>query len=175
MTYNEQLADRVREIIARTERDVKEKRMFGGLCFMVDDKMCVGVEADRMMLRIGPDVFEEALEKDGCTPMDFTGTVMKGYVFVDNDALATNKQLDYWMKLALDFNKVAKASKKKPAAAKKGAKAAPKKTAPKKGTSAKKTATAKKKVATKKTSPRKKTAPKKKTTPKKKASSAKTK
>ena len=131
--YNEQLADRVREIIARTERDIEEKRMFGGLCFMVDGKMCVGVESDRMMLRIGPDVFEEALEKDGCTPMDFTGTVMKGYVFVDSDALATNKQLDHWMKLALDFNKIAKAAKKKSTkAAKKGAKAPKKRSAPKK-------------------------------------------
>lgn len=176
MTYNEQLADRVREIIARTERNVEEKRMFGGLCFMVNDKMCVGVEADRMMLRIGPDVFEEALEKDGCTPMDFTGTVMKGYVFVDSEALATNKQLDYWMKLALDFNKVAKASQKKPAkTAQKGTKAAQKKKAPKKKAAAKKTAPAKKKAATKKTAPRKKTAPKKKTTTKKKVSSVKTK
>ena len=111
--YDETMADRVREIIAATHKNIEEKKMFGGLCFMVNGKMCVGVEQERMMLRIGPDVFEEALEKDGCVPMDFTGKVMKGYVFVSNDVLGTNKQLQYWMKLALDYNKIAKASKKK--------------------------------------------------------------
>jgi TfoX/Sxy family transcriptional regulator of competence genes len=113
MAFDELLADRVREMIAATEKKVEEKKMFGGLCFMVNDKMCVGVEQERLMLRIGPDRYEEALEKDGCTPMDFTGKVMKGYVFVDKDALSTNKQLTWWIKLALDFNKKAKASKKK--------------------------------------------------------------
>jgi TfoX/Sxy family transcriptional regulator of competence genes len=87
--------------------------MFGGLCFMVNDKMCLGVEQERMMVRIDPAVYEEALEKDGCTPMDFTGKVMKGYVFVDAAVLNTNKRLDYWVQLALDFNKRAKVSKKK--------------------------------------------------------------
>ena len=113
MAYNERLADRVREIIALTHDKVEEKKMFGGLCFMVNDKMCVGVEKERMMVRLDPDVYEEVLEKDGCTPMDFTGKVMKGYVFVDAAVLNTNKKLDYWVQLALDFNKKAKASKKK--------------------------------------------------------------
>jgi TfoX/Sxy family transcriptional regulator of competence genes len=113
MSYNEKLADRVREIIALTHDKVEEKKMFGGLCFMVNDKMCVGVEKERMMVRLDPAVYEEVLEKDGCTPMDFTGKVMKGYVFVDAAVLNTNKKLDYWVQLALDFNKKAKASKKK--------------------------------------------------------------
>lgn len=113
MSYNEKLADRVREIIALTHDRVEEKKMFGGLCFMVNDKMCVGVEKERMMVRLDPDVYESVLEKEGCTPMDFTGKVMKGYVFVDAAALSTNKKLDYWVQLALDFNKKAKASKKK--------------------------------------------------------------
>lgn len=111
--YDETIADRVREIIAATHKNIEEKKMFGGLCFMVNDKMCVGVEQERLMLRIGPDVFEEALEKDGCVPMDFTGKVMKGYVFVSKDVLNTKKQLLYWVNLALDYNKIAKASKKK--------------------------------------------------------------
>ncbi len=113
MAYNEKLADRVREIITLTHKNVEEKRMFGGLCFMVNDKMCVGVEKDRMMIRLDPAIYEEILEKEGCTPMDFTGKVMKGYVFVDADVLNTHKKLDYWVQLALDFNKNAKASKKK--------------------------------------------------------------
>jgi TfoX/Sxy family transcriptional regulator of competence genes len=113
MAYNEKLADRVREIIAATHDRIEEKKMFGGLCFMVNDKMCLGVEQERIMVRIDPAVYEEALEKDGCTPMDFTGKVMKGYVFVDAAVLNTNKRLDYWVQLALDFNKRAKVSKKK--------------------------------------------------------------
>lgn len=113
MAYNEKLADRVREIISRTHDHVEEKKMFGGLCFMVNDKMCLGVEKERMMVRLDPSVYEEVLEKDGCTPMDFTGKVMKGYVFVDAAVLDTNRRLDYWVQLALDFNKKAKASGKK--------------------------------------------------------------
>jgi len=113
MSYNEKLADRVREIIALTHDKVEEKKMFGGLCFMVNDKMCVGIEKERMMVRLDPLVYEEALEKEGCTPMDFTGKVMKGYVFVDAAELNTNKKLDYWVQLALDFNKKARPSKKK--------------------------------------------------------------
>ena len=113
MSYNEKLADRVREIIALTHDKVEEKKMFGGLCFMVNDKMCVGIEKERMMVRLDPLVYEEALEKEGCTPMDFTGKVMKGYVFVDAAVLNTNKKLDYWVQLALDFNKKARPSKKK--------------------------------------------------------------
>ncbi|OQP62171.1 TfoX/Sxy family protein [Niastella populi] len=113
MSYNEKLANRVREIIALTHDRVEEKKMFGGLCFMVNDKMCVGIEIERMMVRLDPAVYDAALEKDGCTPMDFTGKVMKGYVFVDAAVLNTNKKLDYWVQLALDFNKRAKPSKKK--------------------------------------------------------------
>jgi TfoX/Sxy family transcriptional regulator of competence genes len=113
MSYNEKLADRIREIIAETHDRVEEKKMFGGLCFMVNDKMCLGVEKERIMVRLDPEVYEQALEKEGCTPMDFTGKVMKGYVFVDAAVLNTNKRLDYWVQLALEFNKKAKASKKK--------------------------------------------------------------
>lgn len=113
MPFNEQLANRVRELITQTHDNVEEKRMFGGLCFMVNNKISVGVEQERLMLRIGAENFEEAITKEGCQPMDFTGKVMKGYVFVDIEALNTKSKLDYWMGLALDFNKIAKASKKK--------------------------------------------------------------
>ena len=80
---------------------------------MVNDKMCVGIEQERLMVRLDPDKYEEVMEKDGCKPMDFTGKVMKGYVFVDIEALNTTKKLEYWVGLALEFNKKAKASKKK--------------------------------------------------------------
>jgi TfoX/Sxy family transcriptional regulator of competence genes len=113
MAYNEKLANRVREIIVVTHKSVQEKRMFGGLCFMVNDKMCVGVERERLMVRLDPEKYDEMMEKEGAKPMDFTGKVMRGFVFVDIDALNTRKKLEYWVRLALEYNKIAKASKKK--------------------------------------------------------------
>jgi TfoX/Sxy family transcriptional regulator of competence genes len=113
MAYNEKLANRVREMIALTHHYVLEKKMFGGLCFMVNEKMCVCVEQERIMVRIDPRVYETALEQDGCVPIDFTGRIMKGYVFVSDTVLTTKSKLQYWVKLALEYNKVAKASKKK--------------------------------------------------------------
>jgi len=113
MPYNEKLADRVREIIAESNKKIEEKKMFGGLCFMVNDKMCVGVESERLMVRLDPEKQDEVMEMEGCSPMDFTGKVMQGFVFVDINALRTNKQLRYWMDLALAYNKIAKASRKK--------------------------------------------------------------
>lgn len=113
MAYNEKLADRTREIIAHTHKNIEEKKMFGGLCFMVNDKMCVGVEKERLMVRLNPDLMEVVMEKEGCRPMDFTGKIMKGYVFVDITALNTKKNLEYWIQLALEYNSIAKASKKK--------------------------------------------------------------
>lgn len=112
MAYNEKLANMTREIISLTHKKVTEKAMFGGLCFMVNDKMCVGVEKERLMVRLDPAKYDEVMEKEGCKPMDFTGKVMKGYVFVDADVLTTKKKLDYWVQLALEYNKVAKSSKK---------------------------------------------------------------
>ena len=112
MGYNEKLADMTRELISVTHKNVEEKAMFGGLCFMVNDKMCVGVEKARLMVRFDPEKNDEVMEKEGCRPMDFTGRVMKGYVFVDADVLGTKKKLEYWIKLALEYNKIAKASKK---------------------------------------------------------------
>ena len=113
MAYNEQLADRTRDLIAITHKNVEEKRMFGGLCFMVNGKMCVGVEQDRMMVRFDPALTEEVMDKEGVKPMDFTSKVMKGFVFVDAGALNSKKKLEYWINLALEYNKVAKSSKKK--------------------------------------------------------------
>src|SRR6516162_7163515 len=101
MSFNEKLADRVREIIAIDHKNVEEKKMFGGLCFMVNDKMCVGVESERLMVRLDPAKYDEVIKKPGCKPMDFTGKIMKGYVFVDIDALNTHQRLEYWVKLAL--------------------------------------------------------------------------
>jgi TfoX/Sxy family transcriptional regulator of competence genes len=119
MAYNEKLANMTRELIAQTQNNVEEKPMFGGLCFMVNDKMALGVEKDRLMVRLNPGIYDEVMEKDGCKPMDFSGKVMKGFVFVDADVLDTKKKLEYWVKLALEYNKIAKAGKKRKMAKKK--------------------------------------------------------
>jgi len=113
MAFDETLANRVRELISEREKKIEEKRMFGGLCFMVNNKMCVGVETNRMMVRFDPKLTEEVMEKEGASPMDFTSKVMKGYAFVDLSALNTKKKLEYWINIALDYNKIAKASRPK--------------------------------------------------------------
>jgi TfoX/Sxy family transcriptional regulator of competence genes len=127
MAYNEKMADRVRELIATAEKNVEEKRMFSGLCFMVNDKMCVAVRPDSIMVRMDPALSEAALEKEGVVPMIHSGKIMPGFVFVDEGVLTTQKQLEYWVGLALDFNETAKSSKekKKAAPAKRGATAKP--------------------------------------------------
>lgn len=112
MAYNEKLNDRIRESLSGLKK-VEEKHMFGGTCYMVNGKMCVGVVKDEMMCRINPEIYEEALEKKGCREMVFTGKPMKGYVFVSEDGMKTEKDFEYWIDLSLEFNKIAKASKKK--------------------------------------------------------------
>ncbi len=112
MAYNEDLVDRTREIISKTHSDVVEKKMFGGLCFMVNEKMCVGVQKDQLMVRINSDNYEILLEKEGSNPMEFTGKVMKGYLFIDAEVLESAKKLSFWINEALAFNVIAKQSKK---------------------------------------------------------------
>jgi len=112
MAFNEQLNDRIREAIADYP-NVEEKYMFGGSCFMLNGKMCVGVVKNEMMCRIDPDVYEEALQRKGCREMDFTGKPMKGYVYVNADGLKSKKDFDYWINLCVAFNKKSKAAKKK--------------------------------------------------------------
>ena len=89
--------------------------MFGGVCFMVNDKMCVGVVKDEMMCRIDPDIYEEALKMTGCREMDFTHRPMKGFVFVDNSGMKTKGQLQSWINRCLEYNGKARPSKKKAA------------------------------------------------------------
>lgn len=112
MAFSEKLSNRIREAVADIPK-VEEKYMFGGVCYMVNGKMCIGVVKDEMMCRIDPAIYEEALEKTGCREMVFTGRPMKGYVFVSEEGMKTKKQFDYWIRLCLEFNSKAKAAKKK--------------------------------------------------------------
>ena len=113
MAYNEFLADRIRTVLRDKKVSVDEKKMMGGLCFMVDDKMCVSVEKDKLMARIGPDIYDKALTKKGCREMDFTGRAMKGFAFVESEGIDMDKELEYWVQLCLDYNPKAKSSKRK--------------------------------------------------------------
>ena len=119
MAYYELDVQRVRDILADKGVDFSEKKMFSGVCFMVDDKMCLGCHIDGktgeslLMCRIGEEAYEEALKMEGCIPMEFTGKPMKGYVFVAPSGHHDFESLLYWVQLCLDFNPQAKSSKKK--------------------------------------------------------------
>lgn len=112
MAYNENLANRVRKRLVNLQ-NIEEKEMMGGLVFMYNDKMCVGIIKDELMCRIAPELHETVVEKIGCRTMDFTKRPMKGYILVEDIGMKTQKDLDYWIGLALDFNMHAKSSKKK--------------------------------------------------------------
>ena len=112
MAYSEKLANKVREKFVELKK-VEEKEMMGGLTFMYNGKMCVGIIKDELMCRIDPSLHEESVEKQGCRTMDFTKRTMKGYIMIDETGMKSKKDFDHWIGLALDFNKHAKSSKKK--------------------------------------------------------------
>lgn len=112
MAYDEKLADRIRERLVHLE-NIEEKEMMGGLVFMYNGKMCVGIIKDEMMCRIAPELHEEVVEKRGCRTMDFTKRPMRGYILIDETGMRSNQDFDYWIGLAVDFNKRAKSSGKK--------------------------------------------------------------
>ena len=112
MPYSETLANRIRERLADLP-NIEEKEIMGGLTFMYNDKMCVGIIKDELMCRIDPTLHETAVEKIGCRTMNFTNRPMKGYVLIDENGMRTQKDFDYWIDIALDFNKKAKSSKRK--------------------------------------------------------------
>jgi TfoX/Sxy family transcriptional regulator of competence genes len=102
MAYDEGLAQRIRGVFTDRE-DVIEKKMFGGLAFMVRGHMCCGVSGDDLMLRVGPDQYNEALAQPHARPMDFTGRPMKGFVYVDQAGLDSDDDLEAWIGRGLTF------------------------------------------------------------------------
>jgi len=119
MAFNENSLNRIREILLEKGVEFSEKKMFSGVCIMVDDKMCCGTHidkktnADLLLCRIGAEDYEKALEHPDCMPMEFTGKPMKGYVFVTENGFNTKQKLSGWLQLCLTFNPTAKSSKKK--------------------------------------------------------------
>lgn len=112
MAYSEYLADRVRQRLA-PHNITAEKKMMGGLIFMVNDKMCVGIDinkatgADRLMVRIGKSSHDQLIFKKGSRKMDFTGKVMRGFLFIDPEGFDADPDLDFWIGKALEFNRAA--------------------------------------------------------------------
>ena len=102
MAYDEGLAERIREVMS-SQVDVIEKRMFGGLAFMVHGYMCCGVSGDELMLRVGPDQHDQALSLPHARVMDFTGRPMKGFIYVSHEGLASDEQLAEWVNRGLDY------------------------------------------------------------------------
>ncbi|MBK9737736.1 MAG: TfoX/Sxy family protein [Saprospiraceae bacterium] len=119
MAYKEHTAQRIREILYRLNVVFSEKKMFSGICFMVDDKMCCGTHLDKksgeefVLCRIGEEAYYSAVERNDCIPMEFTGKAMVGFVFVTEVGFENDKSLSKWLQLCLNFNPLAKKSKKK--------------------------------------------------------------
>jgi TfoX/Sxy family transcriptional regulator of competence genes len=102
MAYDEGLAERIRGAL-QDQGPVTEKRMFGGLAFMVRGHMTVGIVKDDLMVRVGPDTHAEVVRERGARPMDFTGRPMKGFVFVSADAIDSDADLQRWVDRGVAF------------------------------------------------------------------------
>ena len=102
MAYNEKLAERIRKVLAR-RKGLTEKKMFGGLAFMVHGNMYCGVLKDDLVFRVGPERYEKALSQPHTRPMDFTGRPIRGFVFVGPGGCRTDKALAKWVKQAVEF------------------------------------------------------------------------
>jgi TfoX/Sxy family transcriptional regulator of competence genes len=102
MPYDETLATRIRKALA-TREGITEKRMFGGIAFMLKGNMCCGVVKNDLMVRVGPDHYENTLAEPHTRPMDFTGRPMTGFVFVDRKGHEKEDDLLRWVKRAIEF------------------------------------------------------------------------
>ena len=102
MAYDEGVAQRVRETLI-DHHGVVEKKMFGGLAFMVQGHMCCGVIREELMVRVGPDQYENALNEVGAREMDFTGRPMRGLVMVGQDGFESEESLTLWIERGLQF------------------------------------------------------------------------
>jgi len=111
MAYSEYLADRVKQRLKYANL-TEEKKMMGGLIFMVNQKMCIGIDIDkstgkdRLMVRVGKASHDQLIFKNGSREMDFTGKVMRGFLFIDPEGFDDESDLDFWIEKALEFNRL---------------------------------------------------------------------
>jgi TfoX/Sxy family transcriptional regulator of competence genes len=103
MAYNEKLAERIRKTLADLP-NVEEKKMFRGITFMVNGKMCVCVSGDELMCRFDPALQDVVAKKKGFRTMIMRGNVYKGYGYINEEGIKLKKDFEYWVKLCLDFN-----------------------------------------------------------------------
>lgn len=113
MAYSQDLEQRITHYLIEKNILHETRKMMWGLCYLVDDKMCMGIVRDKLMCRIDPEIYETSLTQDGCNEMDFTWKPMRGYVFVEPWVLERDEELSYWLGLCLEYNPKAKSSKKK--------------------------------------------------------------
>jgi hypothetical protein len=109
MAFSDYQAERIRQRLAGANI-TDEKKMMGGLIFMVNDKMCVGIDidkkdgTDRLMVRVGKANHDKLVFQKGSREMDFTGKVMRGFLFIGSDGFDRDEDLDFWIEKALEFN-----------------------------------------------------------------------
>jgi TfoX/Sxy family transcriptional regulator of competence genes len=112
MGYDKLLAGRIAQSLKEKKVAFEEKKMFGGICFMVDEKMCVGVLKNQLMARIDPEMEKQFLTDKGAREMDFTRRPMKGYLYVSPEGTDMDDDLGKWVGRCLDYNPKARSSKK---------------------------------------------------------------
>lgn len=111
MPYNEILAEKVRKHFAKyPAHQIKEKKMFGGIAFIFNEKMCVNVSGENLMCRFDPALHEEVSQRTGYLPMIMRRKSMKGYCYVEETGSSNPADFEYWMNLCINFNTKAKIS-----------------------------------------------------------------
>lgn len=113
MAYDEYLEERISRILQDQKVEYTTKKMMGGLCYMMDEKMLCGIVKNEVMARINPEIYEESLKVNGVNEMNFTGRAMRGFVFVTEDAYDLDEDLEFWIQKCIEYNPFAKKSKKK--------------------------------------------------------------
>ena len=102
MAFDEELANRIRKLLVH-RKGISEKKMFGGLSFLLYGKMCCGVLKDILVVRVNPKDSDALLKKPHVRPMDFTGRPMKGFLYVSRNGCKTEKQLCEWIDSSVSF------------------------------------------------------------------------
>jgi TfoX/Sxy family transcriptional regulator of competence genes len=102
MAFDEVLASRIRDLLSGTD-GLAEKRMFGGIAFLLNGNMCCGVHGDDVILRVDPESAEDALRQPHVRIFDMTGRPMKGWLLVGSEAVASDDELRSWAKRGVDF------------------------------------------------------------------------
>lgn len=102
MAYNVQLTERIRSVL-KGRKGLEEKKMFGGVGFLVNGNMACGVNKDDLILRLGEKEYQKALKSPHARKFDMTGRPMKGWVMVSEPGYASEKSLNTWIEVALTF------------------------------------------------------------------------